>query len=140
MPIRLADTTIRLYRKKDGKVSARLHSFLMVHAKNRGFRLSTYLTKLTFTLTLDSGERIELDDYQYTYDCLYRFDHMIHELWACGTVPLETMKNTAGLLRVEHLLFASEKQATPTVTELVVPVLARGRKSLRWSSQPHSAA
>jgi hypothetical protein len=72
--LRLADTSLRLYRKRDWSVAVRLHSYLMIHAKGGGFRLSTYLNKFDCTVTFESGETIHLDDYSYTYDCLYRMD------------------------------------------------------------------
>lgn len=70
---RLADTSLRLYRKRDGQVSVRLHSYLMIHCKGgTGFRLSTYLNKLDFTATLEDGQRVPLEEYSFTHECLYR--------------------------------------------------------------------
>jgi hypothetical protein len=140
MPLRLADTSIRLYRKRDGSVSVRLRSYLMIHAKGGGFRLSAYLNTFECSVTLATGEVVSLDDYSYTYDCLYRMDHMIHEFWASGTTATETIKDTAGLLRIEYRLFSSERQSNPSVIQEVVPVLARGIRKQRWAWRPESAA
>jgi hypothetical protein len=121
MPLRLADTSVRLYPKRDGSVSVRLRSYLMIHSKGGGFRLSTYLNKLECSLTLATGEVVSLEDYSYTYDCLYKMDHMIHEFWASGTTKMETIKNSAGLLRIEYRLFSYEGQGNPSIIEEVVP-------------------
>lgn len=124
--IRLSDTTIRLYRKKNGLVSVRLHSHIIVHAKDGGFSLSAYLNQFDCSVTLDSGELIPLSDYRYTYHCIYKMDHMIYELWAAGITELESMSETAGLLRIEYRLFSFPGQGDPDIYERVVPVLPRG--------------
>jgi hypothetical protein len=90
MPLRLADTSVRLYRKRDGSVSVRLRSYLMIHSKGGGFRLSTYLNKLECSLTLATGEVVSLEDYSYTYDCLGRgrdedFSPPPAQIRTCGT-------------------------------------------------------
>jgi hypothetical protein len=138
--MRLADTSIRLYRKRDGSVSVKLHSYLMIHCKGHGFRLSAYLNKFDCTLTLASGEVVLLDEYSYTDDCLYRMDHMIHEFWASGVVSLETIKDTAGLLHIEYRLFSFEGHGAPSIIEQVVPVLARGVHAKRWAWKTTNAA
>ena len=134
--LRLADTSIRLYRKKDGSVSVRLHSYIMIHAKDQGFLLSAYLNQFDCSVTLESGEHVFLNDYRYTYRCLYKMDHMIHELWASGQTMLEKMEDTAGFLRIEYRLFSYPGQGSPDVIEQVVPVLARGPWAQRYSSDP----
>lgn len=139
MPIRLADTSVRLYRKRDGSVSVKLHSYLMIHCKGNGFRLSAYLNKFDCSLTLASGEVVPLAEYSYTDDCLYRMDHMIHEFWASGAVSIETIKDTAGILRIEYRLFSYEGQGAPSIIEQVVPVLARGIRAQRWAREAKRA-
>lgn len=108
----------------------------MVHAKGQGFRLSAYLNQFDCSVTLESGEHIALADYGFTYDCLFKLDHMIHELWASGTTRLEKMRNTAGLLRLEYRLFSHRGQGAPDTIEQVVPILARGPVGQRYSSDP----
>ena len=92
--IRLSDTSIRLYRKKKGAVSARLHSYLMIHDKGVGFRLSSYLNQFECKLTLSSGQEIRMDEYSYTEACRYEMDHMVYELWTSGTIELEKIEDT----------------------------------------------
>jgi hypothetical protein len=108
----------------------------MIHAKGQGFLLSAYLNHFDCRVTLDSGEYIDLKDYTYTYNCLYKMEHMIHELWASGTANLETIKDTAGLLRIEYRLFSHPGQGSPSLIEQVVPVLARGPRGQRHSANP----
>jgi hypothetical protein len=124
--LQLADTSIRLYRKKNGLVSVRLHSYLMIYAKKQGFSLPAYLNQFDCSLTFESGECVLLDDYSYTVNCFYKMGHMIHELWASGTMELETMTTTAGLLRIEYRIFSHPGQGEADVFERVVPVLPRG--------------
>jgi len=108
----------------------------MIHAKDQGFLLSAYLNQFDCCVTLESGEHVLLNDYQYTYRCLYKMDHMIHELWASGLTTLEKMEDTAGLLRIEYRLFSCPGQGSHDVIEQVVPVLARGPWTQRYSSAP----
>ena len=135
--LQLADTSIRLYRKKDGSVSVRLHSYIMFHAKNGGFSLSAYLNQFDCSLTLDTGEVVKLNEYGYTVNCIYKLDYMIHELWVSGVTNLEVIRDTAGILRIEYRLFSHPGQGEPSVIERVVPVLARGIYAQRYSSDPN---
>lgn len=134
--LRLADTSIKLYRKMDGSVTCRLHSYIMVHVRGHGFRLSAYLNQFDCSVTLESGEYIALNEYGYTYECLYKLDHMIHELWASGVTRMEKLVNTAGLLRIEYRLFSHPGQGAPDTMEQIIPVLARGPWAQRYSSDP----
>lgn len=139
--LRLADTSIRLYRKKDWSVAVRLHSYLMIHCKGgTGFRLSAYLNQFDCSVTLEDGQRVQLNDYSYTYDCLYRMEHMIHEFWASGTVHMESIRDGAALLQIEYRLFSFPGQGNPEHIELVVPVLARGVHAQRWARRQQSLA
>lgn len=132
--LRLADTSIRLYRKKDWSVAVRLRSHLMIKCKGgTGFRLSDYLNQFDCSVTFEDGQRVKLDDYSYTYDCLYRMEHMIHEFWASGAIEMESIHDGAALLHIEYRLFSFPGQGDPERIELVVPVLARGMYSQRWA-------
>lgn len=77
--LNLADTSIRLYRKKNGKVSVKLRSYLMVET-NVSFRLSEYLKDITCTLTFPNEKTIEFDDVTLTDDlvCKYQHNIMVH--------------------------------------------------------------
>lgn len=139
--LRFADTSIRLYRKRDWSVAVRLHSFLMVHCKSHcGFRLSAYLNQFHCSVTFEDGQQVPLDDYSYTYDCIHRMDHMIHEFWAVGAARMESISDGAALLQVEYRLFSFPGQGAPERIELVVPVLARGRRADRWARKSSRAA
>ena len=124
--LRLADTSVRLYRRRDGHVSLRLRSYLMIHCKDQGFRLSAYLNQLDCMLTLENGERVSLDDSGYSDSGLYKMEHMIHDLWASGISATENIQDSAALLRIDYRLLSFEGQGAPSVIETVVPVLARG--------------
>jgi hypothetical protein len=139
--MRLADTSVRLYRKRDGSVAVRLHSYLMVHCKGgHGFRLSAYLNQFDCSVTFEDGQKVLLDDYSYTYDCLYRMDYMIHELWASGRAAMASLRDGAALLQIDYRLFSYPGQGDAERIELVVPILARGARAQRWARRAGSAA
>jgi hypothetical protein len=139
--IRIADTSIRLYRKRDWSIAVRLHSYLMIHCKGgHGFRLHAYLNQFDCWITFEDGRRIVLEDYSYTNDCLYRLDHMIHELWASGRAEMESICDGAALLQIEYRLFSFPGQGDPERIELVVPVLARGVHAHRYARKQRNAA
>ena len=130
MALRLSDTTFRMYRKGDGKVSFRLNSRIMILAKGgMGFRLSAYLSHLEGKLTLESGTVVPIDYIAYTDNCLCRMDTMVHEFWAAGEAELDEMKETVGLFRLQYALFQHPSMGQPDALELVVPVVPRGRHS-----------
>lgn len=127
MPLRLSDTTVRMYRKRIGRVSFRLHSHLMVLAKSGvGFRLSAYMSHFEGKLTLASGLVVPLEYLAYTDDCLYQMDTMVHEFWASGEADLDEMRNTVGLLRLQYVLFGHSANGPTDAFEAVVPVVPRG--------------
>lgn len=138
--LRLADTTIRLYRRKDGTVTVCLRSFLMIHS-NTGFRLSAYLNKLECSVAIAEGPTVYLDEVGYSEDCTYKLDHMVHDFWATGSTPYGAMNDTTvGLLRIEYRLFSFEGQGAPSVIEQVVPVVARGTAEQRFGARYRNAA
>jgi hypothetical protein len=71
----LADTSIRMYRKKNGLVSLRLKSYLLIHT-GASFSLTAYLRKLSCQLTLSSGQIVSMEA-SYT-------THVAHRCF-CGT-------------------------------------------------------
>lgn len=76
-------------------------------------------------MTFEDGTVVRLDDYAYTEDCIHRMDHMIHELWASGHTEMESPRDGAALLRIEYRLFPYDGQGSPSVIELVAPVLGK---------------
>lgn len=116
----------------DGSVSVKLHSYIMVHAKGRGFRLSAYLNHFEVSLQLATGQLIKFEEIMYTDDCWSSLDYMIHEFWASSVTEMDVIKNMAGLLRVEYLLFSTVRQESPKIIETVVPILARGKHTSRY--------
>lgn len=138
--LRLADTTIRLYRRMDGTVSVCLRSFLMIHT-NTGFRLSAYLNKLECSVAIAEGPIVHFDEVGYSEDCTYKLDHMVHDFWAAGSMPYGAMRDTTvGLLLIEYRLFSFEGQGEPSVIEQVVPVVARGTAEQRTGAKYRNVA
>ncbi|MBP6530895.1 MAG: hypothetical protein KA260_12295 [Burkholderiales bacterium] len=138
--LRLADTSIRLYRKKDWSVAVRLHSYLMIHCERKsGFLLSEYLNQLECAVTLDDGRIVELDDYSYTESSLHAMGHMIHEFWATGSTKMDTIRDSAALLQIEYRLFSFLGQGEAVRFQTVAPVLARGKRSDRSAKKKPTA-
>lgn len=139
--LRLADTSIRLYRKRDQSVTVRLRSYMMIHAKGgTGFRLSAYLNQFDCAVTFEDGQKVRLEDYSYTYDCVYSMEHMIHEFWASGTARIDLIQDCAALLQIEYRLFSHPGQGDSSRIECVVPVLARGVYAERSARRARRAA
>src|SRR5262245_48733897 len=101
--LRLADTSIRLYRKKNGRVSFRLRSYLMVDT-DVGFKLSAYLKDISCHLTLNSGRIIDFQDVSYSDSVLCKFENntMVHDFWAHGVGNMPVIKNGIAALRVDY--------------------------------------
>lgn len=121
----LADTSIRLYRKKNGKASLRLRSYLMVKT-NIGFRLSAYLRDISCRLTLPSEEVIVFDEIAFTEDLICKFDSetMVHGFWASGVADLKVIKNGVGRLRLDYRIsFTGHPTEMAKSLEVVVPLL-----------------
>lgn len=115
-------------------MAVRLHSHLMIHSKGgTGYRLSAYLNQFDCSVTLDDGQRVQLDTYSFTYDCLYRMEHMIHGFWASGAAEMESIQDGAARLQIEYRLFSFPGQGDPERIDLVVPILARGVRAQRWA-------
>ena len=138
--LRLADTSIRLYRKKDGTASVRLRSFLMIHT-DIGFSLAAYLNKIECSVAIADGPAVHFDEVAYSEHCTYKMNHMVHDFWASGSTPYGAMRDTTvGLLRIEYRLFSFEGQGEPSVIEQVVPVVARGTAEQRFGKRYRNAA
>ena len=113
----------------------------MIHCKGgSGFRLSAYLNQFDCSVTLEDGQRVKLENYSYTYDCLFRMDHMIYEFWASGTTDMASFNDGAALLEIEYRLFSFPGQGGPEKIEVIVPILARGIRSQRGAKRGQDAA
>ena len=126
--LRLADTSIRMYRRKDGRVSLRLLSYLMVNAMGSGFRLSTYIRNLNCQVTFPDGRIVELDDVGWGYDmeCEIEMDTMVHKFSAAGITDMDMISDGVALLRMDYTIsFTGHPSEKPGFFEAVVPMIAR---------------
>ncbi len=125
----LSDTTIRMYRKKNGLVSLRLKSYLLVHT-NEGFSLLAYLKNLSCQLTLATGQVVPMcRSYSAHTQAEYLFDTMVHYFWAWGEVEMESMQNSVGKLRVDyHFSFTGHPYEEPDFFEIAVPLIVKTRQ------------
>lgn len=132
--LRLADTSIRMYRRKDGRVSLRLRSYLMVKS-NIGFRLSAYLREISCRLTLASGKVIEFEQISYTEDTQAEFvlDTMVHWFWASAVTDMEVIRNSVGIFRMDYLVsFTGHPTEEPDFFEAIVPLIRKPTVYERW--------
>jgi hypothetical protein len=125
----LADTSIRQYRRRDGRVTFRLRSFLMVET-NTTFSLAAYLRSISGVLTLSDGTVVPMDDCGVSEECLYRQGVMMHAFWASGVAARDVISADVGLLRIDyHISFTGHPSEETEFIEIRVPVLARGTPS-----------
>lgn len=132
--LRLADTSIRMYRRKDGRVSLRLKSYLLVES-DVGFRLSAYLRSISCRLKFASGEEIEFDEVAYTEDteAEYKLNTMVHGFWASAVTDMETIRNTVAKFRMDyHLSFTGHETETAESFEAIVPLVKRSTVYGAW--------
>lgn len=123
--LKLADTSVRLYRKKNGKVSVKLRSYLMVET-NVSFRLSAYLKDLSCDLTFPDEVVVEFDDVSYTeaIECKYQQNTMVHGFWASGLTEMKKLENSVGKLRLNYRLsFSGHPYEKPSSVDYVVPII-----------------
>lgn len=125
--LRLADTSIRMYRRKDGRVSLRLRSYLMVKT-SATFRLAAYLRAISCELNLPSGESIVFDEVGYADRtwCEYEIATMVHEFWASAVSDMPRLEDRVGTLRVDYQFsFTGHPYEKPGFFEVVVPLIKR---------------
>ena len=62
----LADTSIRAYKKRSGKISLHLRSYLLVKT-NASFSLSCYMKSIDCLLILEDGTEIPFDTHRFLF-------------------------------------------------------------------------
>lgn len=125
--LNLADTSIRLFRKKNGKVSVKLRSYLMIET-DVSFRLGSYLRDISCTLALPEGEPIKFDDVSITEtpEVDFQLNTLVHGFWASGITEMEEMESRVGKLRLNYLLsFTGHPSEGQNSVEYVVPIIRR---------------
>jgi hypothetical protein len=87
-----------MYQKKNGGVSYRLKSYLLVDT-NPTFSLSAYLRDISAELTLPTDEVVPMEVW-YTVEtqAAYRLNTMMHWIWARGQSEQQTMQDSIGKL------------------------------------------
>lgn len=123
----LADTSIRMYRRKDGRVSLRLRSHLMVNTTVT-FRLSAYLRNISCHLTWGSGHEVEFDEVGFTegVEAPFQLNTMMHGFSASAVTDMKEIRDTVGKLRLDYLIsFTGHPSEEPGCFEAVVPMLRR---------------
>lgn len=124
--IKLSDTSVRLYRKKDGRVSVKLRGYLLVNT-NVGFSLSAYLKDISLSLKLASGEQLQFQEVSFSCDVeCYEMETMVHGFWASSILEMEKIKDTVGELTLNYYLsFTGHPYENPESICYIVPVIKR---------------
>jgi len=123
----LADTSIRMYRRKDGRVSLRLKSYLL-YRSSVPFKLSAYLRSVSCHLRFASGTEIEFDEVSFTEatEAEYKLDVMVHEFRASAVTDMETIRSTVANFRMDYSFsFTGGEDEIAGCFEAVVPLIRR---------------
>jgi len=123
--LKLTDTSVRMYRRKDGRVSLRLKSYLLVES-SVGFRLSAYLRSISCHLRMASGKEIEFEEVAYTEDteAEYKLNTMVHGFWAWAVTDMDTIRNTVATFRMDYRIsFTGHESEKAESFETVVPLV-----------------
>lgn len=88
---------------RDGRVSLRLRSYLLVKARIN-FCLSSYIRNVTCTLTLSDGQKIKFKSVSLSDECIYRMGYMVFDFWAHGEVVMPVIEDSVAKLRVDYFL------------------------------------
>ncbi|MFZ0912778.1 MAG: hypothetical protein WBQ76_04440 [Candidatus Korobacteraceae bacterium] len=132
--LKLADTSIRMYRRKDGRVSLRLKSYLLVHS-NVSFRLCAYLRSISCHLTFASGKEIEFDEVAYSEatEAEYKLDTMVHGFRASAVTDIDTIRNTIATFRMDYSFsFTGHEDEITGSFQAVVPLVKRSTVYGKW--------
>lgn len=123
--ITLANSIIKMYRKKDGRASLRLRSYLLVHT-NVTYSLYAYLRSLDLSLRMPTGESVQMDhSYTLCTETAFALDTMVHEFTGSGVVDMQPMVNTVAILRIDyHLSFTGHPTEKPEFYETKAPLIA----------------
>ncbi len=122
----LSDTTVRQYRKKNGKVSIRLRSHLLIES-TESFSLTAYLKDIRCYLTFPNEEPWMFKDVAVSPDCICSTDSfMVHDLTASGEKSIRDICDTVGNLRLDyHISFTGHPSEEPSSKSYVVPIIRR---------------
>lgn len=124
----LSDTTVRVYRKKDGQYSFRVSGYLLV-STNATFNLDAYLRDIYCTLTFQAQSPVRLEC-SYSVDCVAEYSHetMLHNFkaWGSSNEISLTRGVTLATLRTDyHISFTGHPAEEPQYTVCVVPVVLK---------------
>jgi len=123
----LADTSIRAYKKGNGKISLHLRSYLLVKT-NTTFSLSHYMRSIDCQLILEDGTEIDFEDISYLVDiiCKYSFNTMVHNFYASTITNLNDIEQSLALLKVKyHISFTGHPCEEPDSFKRIVPIIKR---------------
>lgn len=123
----LADTSIRAYKKRSGKISLHLRSYLLVKT-NTSFSLSYYIKSIDCLLILEGGTEIPLNNISFSVHtiCEDAFQVMAHNFQASTVTGFSDIKRCLARLRVSYLIsFTGHPYEEPDYFEKIVPIVIR---------------
>ncbi len=127
MILKLADTSIRIYSRKDSNLSYKLRSYLMVESK-KSFKLNTYLREISAYLILSGGQRINFDEIAISDEIIfdYQSEFMVHDFWASAISNIGKFKNGLGKFRLDYRIdFTDFGNTLAGYFEANVPLIRR---------------
>jgi hypothetical protein len=125
--LRLADTSVKAYKKRNGNISLHLKSYLMAIAKGgAGYSLTSYLKNIECYITLEDNTQIKFEEISISVNSDYAFDTMVHSFKAVAITNLNKIKGAVGKLRViYHISFTGHPSEEPEEFQLAVPIVKR---------------
>jgi len=125
LELNLSDTSIRAYKKRNGKISLHLRSYLMVHT-DKSFSLSSYLKSIECCLILQDGTKVDFDKILYSCSCEYALETMKHHFSASTITNLTDIHGGLAVLHVKyHFNFTGHSHEEPNSFEKIVPLVKR---------------
>lgn len=99
---------------------------MAISKDNLGYSLTHYLKDIRCYLTLENGDKIELEEISISVDCIYGFETMIHSFKASTVTNYKNIIDKVGLLELYyHISFADHPSEEPEQFELSVPLIKR---------------
>ena len=123
----LADSSVRAYRKRDGRISLHLRSYLMVRT-TVAFRLRHYMKSIDCQLMFEDGSTIPFDTISYSTCtiCRFAFQTMAYHFYASVVTQRTEIRERLARLTVRyHFSFTGHELERPSSFDKIVPIVKR---------------
>jgi hypothetical protein len=135
MPLYLADTSIRQFRRRDGRISLKLRSYLLVETPIR-FKITSAISDISGYIALTSGEIVTLEYVSIADDGIFKLGVMMHDFWASGTANFGVIRDDLGVLTLNYVISTPGGAGLSNgEIQVVSPLVARGSATDRSGSK-----